>query len=125
MSRATWREECIMKKILNIVFLLFLLTGCVTIQQTPQVEKPEENETVAEDNIQEDHKGFAVETLINHGKAVDGNDFIIDKQGPDKRMVLIKEKRKNARPLITKLVYLESTEEILYLMVDNEVIIDN
>ena len=117
-----------MNRLFLVLLLSMLLTACT---QSPV--KPE-NETIANDKDAKQKvqtklspEDFVISTLDSYNKTVTKSDFHVEKQSENKYFVLIKDLKTNAKPDITRFVFLEKdgNYEALFLMVDNNVVIDN
>lgn len=94
-------------------------------------EENSENDTsnVIEESENLSSEEYAIKIFSENGKNVDSSTWIFENQGPNKVAVIIKEPQTRNRPIISKLIFLwygnSDTAEILFLQVDNNIIISN
>lgn len=139
-----------MKKRILLIFgiSLLLLTGCVNINLDEDKKEPEivENETNHQENVEDqtededkastekeekpsteqgeklNEKEYIINTFDEYGLKLKEGAFHVKHQGA-KRVVILKEHRKNARPNISKFIFLEKEGKYdpVFLMVNNSV----
>lgn len=135
-----------MKKRVVLLILIIVLTGCTSMpsklpkEDTPVVEKtpdqPVDESCDLDSSTDEAPTDVPVEklsrteyirkTFLDYGFVTpDESEWIVKEEGPKKVAVIIKEKVNKGKPNISKLIFLEEeTNKILFLEVNNKIIIN-
>lgn len=112
-----------MKKRIIHLALLVALVGCGAKEDkdiSPQIDL---NKETVDTQKQESNREEKIEAIFKqYDYEPELNPWNIKEEG-NKIVVLIKEVVPKSKPIITKLIYLEESDEILFLQIENNIII--
>ncbi len=113
-----------MKKRIILIFGLMITLAACAEKQTDEVIV--EHDSLQTQDTTVSLESFVIDTFREYGKDVQESDFQIQKQGQVIRAVVIKEPQDRAKPLISKLIFLERNGNLepQFLMIDNVIQID-